>query len=75
MPATPRRRDQRDPNSQDYTNALLEDIDAKFQFIREVTAPVPRMHAALSGLPEKTVSINTRLDSWEESIKLIPTIF
>jgi len=56
--------DKLDPNSSEYTNALLEDIDDKFQAILEATLPIPGMQAAIE-----------RIEKWEERVDLIPSIF
>lgn len=53
-----------DPNSQGYTNALLEDMNGKFQAIMEATAPIPKMQGQIS-----------EILTWEDDVKLIPAIF
>lgn len=68
-------RDKLDPNSQGYTNALLEDLDGKFQAILEATAPIPEMQKDLAKITDRVTTTELRLDTWESSIKLIPTIF
>lgn len=52
------------PNSQGYTNALLEDMNEKFQVILESTEPIPKMQEQIN-----------HILTWEEDIKLIPSIF
>ncbi len=52
------------PNSQGYTNALLEDVDDKFQTILEATAPIPKVQEQIGKILE-----------WESDVKLIPAIF
>jgi len=69
------KRDKLDPNSQGYTNALLEDIDDKFQTVLEATAPIPKLQKDVKTLQKKTTRIEGKLDTWEEHIKLIPAIF
>ena len=58
------KRDNLDPNSQGYTNAILEDVDDKFQIILEATKPISRMQQNIA-----------RILTWEEDVKLIPAIF
>lgn len=84
-------REKHDPNSQAYTNAILEDMDDKLQAVLEVTAPIPKMQEQISSIleweddvkmiPEMRKQIGAtqkqvdRIVNWEENIKLIPAIF
>lgn len=68
-------REKHNPNSQGYTNALLEDVDDKFQAILEATQPIPKIQKDLTGVKERTEAIEKKMDTWEEHIRLIPTIF
>lgn len=64
MLLTMARRDKLDPNSQGYTNALLEDIDTKFQAVLETTQPILKMQEQIA-----------RILTWEADVKLVPAIF
>ena len=68
-------REQHDPNSQAYTNAILEDMDDKLQAVLEVTAPIPKIQNDIAGLQKSNSEIELRLDAWDENIRLIPAIF
>lgn len=58
------KRKTQNPNSLGYTNALLEDVNDKFQIILEATKPIPEMQEQISEMLE-----------WKSDIKLIPVIF
>ena len=74
-----------DPNSQGYTNALLEDVDSKLEAVLEVTAPISGMQQDIKGTQADVKNMqqsigNLQADmkevlTWEDSIKLIPAIF
>lgn len=65
------RREKHDPSSQAYTNALLEDIEDKFQAILEATQPIPKMQGQIASIQEQITEILT----WEDNVKLIPATF
>jgi uncharacterized protein YoxC len=68
-------REKHDPNSQGYTNALLEDMDDKIQAVLEVAAPIPQIQENIDSLQKQNEKSEQRFDVWEKSIKLIPAIF
>jgi len=41
-----------DPDSQGYTNTLLEDINDKFEAVLEATQPIPEMQKQIAIIPE-----------------------
>lgn len=68
-------KEKHDPNSQGYTNALLEEINDKFQIVLEATAPIPKMQEGQKSAQNITGKIEEKLETWEEHIKLIPATF
>ncbi len=62
------RREKHDPNSQEYTNALFEDIDSKFQTVLEVTAPIPKMQEDISDVKEQLSQMQPVLDAVFEEV-------
>lgn len=61
-------RDTLDPNSEGYTNALLEDIDDKFQTVLEATAPIPKLQEDVAELKEVVGDMQPRLQAVEEVV-------
>ena len=61
-----------DPNSPGYTNALLEDMNGKFETMLEYVKDIPEMKEDIKNLKKQGDRSELRLDTWEESIKMIP---
>lgn len=66
--------DKLDPNSEDYTNALLEDMNGKFEAILEATAPIPKIQEKVERIDEIQEKVE-RIERWEKNVNLIPAIF
>lgn len=62
------KRDKLDPNSQGYTNALLEDIDDKFQIVLEATAPIPKLQEDVAELKETVRDMQPTLNATFEEV-------
>lgn len=69
------KRDKLDPNSQGYTNALLEDIEDKFQIVLEATAPIPKLQEDVSELKDIVRDMQPRLEVVEDTVRdMQPTL-
>ncbi len=54
-----------DPNSPGYTNALLEDINDKFQIVLEATQPIPDLQEKVGSIQEQLVSTQEQVGSMQ----------
>jgi uncharacterized protein YoxC len=61
-------RDKLEPNSKEYTNALLEDIESKFQVVLEATAPIPKMQEDITSLKDTVGKMRPQLDAVTKTV-------
>lgn len=60
-----------DPNSQGYTNALLKDLNDKFQVILEATQSTPQIQKDVSGLKDDIAHMKPKVEATFEAVGTI----
>lgn len=65
------KREKLDPNSQGYTNALLEDMEDKIQAVLEIAAPIPEMQENLKTVLKRMDKTEQRLDAIEQHLSAV----
>ena len=60
---------QPDPNIQVYTNALLEEVNEKFEIIVEATQPIPEMQKTLAATFEEVGRLRLDVDELKRSVQ------
>ncbi len=56
------------PNSVGYTNALLEEVNDKFQTIMEATQPIPKMQEDINDIKQRVGRMEPVLDAVFEEV-------